>query len=161
MRYRFGEPPEEKDSRASRIRAVFEGGRTVAAHTEYCMSIGYWTETELRARARWKCQDEVRDALGALVDGLPFAGPMAPRLRPDDEPLRETEKVPRWRQRELWEHEDYAWNIRSYLKRGADNVHVANRLILEDQARYGSPAAHWDIRSTDDVYFDRLDCSDE
>lgn len=162
MKPAFSDIPQDRESRAQRIRASFRPGTTVPAHTVWCQVNDYWTDAELAGKALSKCQDEVRDALGALLeDGMPFAGPMAP-VRNDEE-AEETNgksygrsRAPKWRQRELWTHDDYEWNIHAYLKRGSQNVQVANRLIVEDCDRYRTVPAHWDIRSTDDAYFDKL-----
>lgn len=131
MKYRFGEVVESSESRARKIRALFISGTTIKAHTEKCISARLWTESELRSRAARACANEVRDALGVLVDGLPFAGPTAPKK--DD-------GLPVWKQMELWTQIDFVYNFNAYARRGGENIAIANNIAAACIERFGTGA---------------------
>lgn len=125
MKYTFGDRGNS-DARAAQIRALFHGG-TIAAHTEVCIDNNLWTESELRAKAVRACKDEVRAALSAELDGLPWAG---------ETPTTE-EGLPVWRQLDFWDFETFVFNIsRRKIQTGAD-VEVINRLVSRCQERFG------------------------
>ena len=74
MKIQFGDTGNTPESRAQMIRDLFTEGRTVPAHTDFCMNRGLWTEAENYAAALRQHQAEVRDALGELTaEGIPFA----------------------------------------------------------------------------------------
>lgn len=124
----FGDDRPDKDTRAVKIRALFVAGRTVAAHSEYCIDNGLWTDVEIRGKAMKAIRDEVREALGALDDdGMPFAGPTPERA----------DGAPVWRQREFWTFDDYVYNYSEYRNRAGANIEVANRIATECRERNG------------------------
>lgn len=130
MKPEFGEDarPRDKKKRAAIIRSLFISGRTIAAHTEYCIDAALWTKLELRAKATKACRDEVRDALGDLAeDGMPFAGSTAERK----------DGAPVWKQRDVWLFEDYVYNCAEYAERVGANAEIHNRLADECHRRYG------------------------
>lgn len=127
MNYTFGDTGTAK-GRAQSIRGLFIGGTTINAHTEKCIKAKVWTESELLAKASVACRNEVRDALGALVDGLPFAGPTQPKG---------DSSKPLWKQMELWTKDDYYYNFNAYAQRGSQNIAVANKIAQACSQRYG------------------------
>ena len=126
MKYQFGDGGDGGKARASKIRALFHGG-TIAAHTEACIDHDVWTKTELRGKALRACKEEVRAALSAEADGVPWAG---------ETPVTE-EGAPVWRQLELWDFETYVFNItRRKAQTGAD-ILVINRMVARCFERFG------------------------
>ena len=134
MNYEFGDVGDGQQSRARLIRQLFEGGITIAEHTEKCIRLKVWTDSELLGRAARACRNEVREALGQLVDGLPFAGPTT----------KQAEGKPLWQQMELWEQSDYFYNCELYADRVASNLEVHNRIAAACWQRYnaGPPLLH-------------------
>jgi hypothetical protein len=106
---------------------MFLSGTTIADHTEKCIRANVWTESELLGHASRACREEVRNALGELVDGgLPFAGPTT------------TKKggKPEWKQRHLWKKEDYFLNCGLYAQRSGADLIVHNKLARECAQRF-------------------------
>lgn len=126
MKYQFGDGGESSAARANKIRALFHGG-TLTAHTEICIDAGLWTDSELRAKALRGCKDEVRAALTATIDGLPWAG---------ETPYREEGK-PVWRQLDFWDYETFVFNIGRRKAQTASDVDVINRLVDRCRERFG------------------------
>lgn len=132
MKPKFGDDAYAGDysARAARIRELFVFGRTIAAHTEYCIDKGLWSPAEMRSKATGGCRNEVRAALGALMENrLPFAGQTTER--------DEDTKAPIWRQIEFWEKDDYYLNNKAYIDRGSDNIEIGNRIASDCWRRYG------------------------
>jgi hypothetical protein len=129
MKIQFGDTGNTPESRAQMIRDLFTEGRTVPAHTDFCMNRGLWTEAENYAAALRQHQAEVRDALGELTaEGIPFAGPTT----------KKRGKAPIWRQTEFWALEDYQYNFDAYVGRGKSNIEIANKIAIHCVARYGT-----------------------
>jgi hypothetical protein len=128
----FGNKGADRPSRAARIRELFTEGRTIAAHTSICMHAGVWTVAENAAAALRQHQAEVRDALGVIIDGIPYAGQTC-----ELESEGEKRAVHIWRQQELWNKEDYYLNFAAYVTRGEGNVTVANNLARKCLERFG------------------------
>jgi hypothetical protein len=148
---KFGEPPDSRKSRASKIRALFDGG-PIWSHTEKCIQAKLWTDAELSAALVRQLRSEVREALGAIDEtGKPWAGPTSKRaeIENDNPTEQETADIPAkkrkkrtapiWMQRNLWDLEDYAYNFNAYVKQRAQPmITVANALARECWERYGS-----------------------
>lgn len=136
MKYRFGDNTDAAVSRAQKIRSLFISGVTIKTHTEKCIDANLWSESELRSRAARQCRAEVRDALGTLVDGLPFAGPTASR---ENRAARDEDEgpAPVWKQIELWSEEDFLYNYKCKASLGGQNIAVANNIAVECNRRYG------------------------
>lgn len=130
MKAQFGEDgyPQDAATRAAKIRALFIGGTTIAAHTEKCIDSDVWTKHEIRAKATKALRDEVREALGALKtdDGnVPWAGQTT--VLEDGAPV--------WRQEEFWQFDDYVLNYQEYGKRGGSNIRIANNIAKRCKER--------------------------
>ena len=125
MKYTFGDR-SDSGARAAQIRTLFHGG-TIAAHTEVCIDNGLWTDSELRAKAQRACREEVRAALSAEVDGLPWAG---------ETPIKE-EGAPVWRQLEFWDYETFTFNIGNRKVQTGADVAVINRMVSVCFERFG------------------------
>jgi hypothetical protein len=121
MNYRFGDAGRAKESRAQLIRSLFVGGTTIAEHTEKCIRKKVWTESELLGRANRACRDEVREALGEIINGLPFAGPTT----------KKKDGKPKWQQMELWEQTDFYYNCDLILARVGGDLTVHNNLARQ------------------------------
>ncbi len=125
MKYSFGEI-QDSGARATKIRTLFHGG-TIAAHAEVCIDRGVWTETELRGKALRACKEEIRTALSAEVDGLPWAG----------ETEFKEEGQPVWRQIDLWEYETFAFNITRRMSQASADIEAINRMVNRCLERFG------------------------
>ena len=122
----FGHHGDDKTTRAAKIRAIFTGA-SIQAHTEKCMRAGYWTDAENAAAAAAQHRQEVREALRALVDGLPWAGETAQRR--DDKPV--------WKQLDMWSYEDFAYNITARRAQAGGDIDVLNRIIARCMEKFG------------------------
>ena len=127
MKLNFGDSNNTKQSRAEKIRSLFVSGTTINAHTEVCANrYKLWSESEDQAAAMREHRAEVRDALGVLVDGVPFAGPVT------------MGKHPKWRQSEFWVTEEaYFVNWSGYRGRGGQNITIANNISDHYRDRNG------------------------
>jgi hypothetical protein len=131
--YQFGDVADDR-SRAGRIRDAFVSGTTIHEHTEKCMRDGVWTETEIRGMAMVQARHEVRSALGQLTEeGVPFAGPTISRR----------DKVPVWRQLELWSKRDFDYNFTAYQRRANANRQVAENIARLCRERFGRNPVFW------------------
>lgn len=123
----FGGRGDDPGTRAAKIRALFTRGATIEAHTDKCFNAGVWTEAENAAAAMAHHRNEVREALREEIDGLPWAG----------ETGRRVGGKPVWRQMDLWEYEDFAYNIQARIKQTRGDVEVLNRIIALCMERFG------------------------
>lgn len=123
----FGEKPEDRSTRAAKIRALFHGG-TIESHTDICFRAQIWTEAENAAAAMAHHRHEVREALRALIDGIPWAG---------DTGERSEDGKPVWKQESLWEYEHYEFHITSRLTQAGGDIAVINKLIERCWGRFG------------------------
>jgi hypothetical protein len=136
MRYQFGEPPQDKASRAMKIREAFIPGSTIQEHTEHCINLGIWSESELRAMAAREARNEVRAALGAITaEGVPFAG--ATPTRKGGRPV--------WRQMQFWSKADFDYNYSQYRRRAKDNEKVAVAIARVCRERFGEDPTYYEI----------------
>ena len=126
MKYAFGDQIRDPESRAELIRFKFVPGSTIAEHTDKCISEGVWSKSELLALATRGCKNVVRDALGAVIDGLPFAGPTT-----------KTKKgKPKWQQMHLWKEPDYFFNCSLRVIRTETDIEVHNAMVRNCWQRF-------------------------
>jgi hypothetical protein len=122
----------DEESRGRRIRALFSRypDATIFEFTGRCIDDGMFTPAELRSLEIKGAESVVRKALKHPDEtGLPFAGPTAE--------CREGTNVQVWRQRDLWEFEDYEHNYNLLRKHAGSTVTVCNNLARECDRRYG------------------------
>ena len=124
----FGEKGNDGRKRADIIRSLFTFGTTIEAHTSKCFDAGVWTDAENAAAAMAHHRNEVRDALRATIDGVPFAGETGARAL-DGKPV--------WRQLSLWDYEDFEYNIGQRVRQSKADIDVINRLIELCLNRFG------------------------
>jgi hypothetical protein len=142
MKVTFGDMPQGRETRPQLIRGLFLGGSTIADHTEKCIRANVWSESELFGRASRACRNEVRDALGELVDGgLPFAGPTTSMKN----------GKPEWLQRDFWAKEDYFLNCGLYAKRSGADITVHNGLARECSRRFAEAPTLLQICAADEA----------
>ena len=130
MKARFGEQAPDSESRDQKIRDLFVGGRTIAAHTDVCVSAGIWTDGELRAMASRECKAVVRNALNAIDEktGVPFAGPT---------PEKTEDGVHIWRQEAFWEKDSYFLNCAKFKRIGlVPQLTIYNKLATRCFERF-------------------------
>lgn len=115
----FGDPPDDQQTRGAKIRALFTSGESIDETTRKCIEGGVWTDAENAAAAMAFHRSEVRTALRALIDGVPWAGEVNRRL--------DGTRV--WRQLDLWSYDDYAYHLATRVIQIHGDVTVINRLI--------------------------------
>lgn len=122
-----------KSSRKQQIRDLFNrvGPTSTRALVELCFDEGIYTDADAATAKVRAYQGEIREALSVSDDaGMPQAGQSTERDE-DNHPL--------WKQRGIWEFDDYELNVRTLVVQ-RDTGHVqAVRLAAECERRFGLP----------------------
>jgi hypothetical protein len=127
----FGDAiPTESEER--RVRKFFEqigGAMSTAAFARLAIERGVWTQQELDRFNVQAAQARIRRYLKKPdASGLPFAGQTVEHDESD---------APIWKQRFLWDFEDYDLNVRELASQVNQRYWNAIGLINECRARYG------------------------
>lgn len=119
-----------RDSRKEQIRKLFKrvGATSTRGLAKLCIDEGIFSDTDVENAALTTFQNVVRDSLSEDDDtGLPFAGQTA-TFDVDHQRL--------WKQRALWEYDDYVVNVEEHItQRDAGHV-MAVRLADECEQRF-------------------------
>lgn len=127
----FGEatPIESEERRVRKFFAESGGAMSTAAFARLALSRGVWTEQELDRFTLQSAQARIRRYLKKPdASGLPFAGQTVDHDESD---------APIWKQRFLWDFEDYTLNVKELASQLNQRYWSAIGLINECRDRYG------------------------